>query len=297
MSLRFIDLDPTESEAELCAAFDVLLIGKPRGGASQQEVAFKLLGRKVPVVSTYARGKKEYRRLSTKSCGNAPSLLGGKSKILISHFQRHIIHRQHLLKDGGEPDATIKTLWKKKKTSRKQSPQQEHPLPSALQDFENKEKFAAWSCLVGATQSSVPAKFDLALGERVAFVLPDGSITRDARLAFVENYVLPLFHVYEGRVPGNEEAVAASQRLRQHFGSDYLIQHPMLSGFCVPQPWHFRIDPAASSIDTLSGPRFAESALPIKHLRAAMFPCLCEPVVAFLHSIGVQGDIFCSGVQ
>ena len=63
------------------------------------------------------------------------------------------------------------------------------------------------------------------------------------------------------------------------------------------QPWHFRIGPAASSIDNLSGPRFAESALPIKHLRAAMFPCLCEPVVAFLHSIGVQGDIFCSGVQ
>ena len=94
------------------ASFQVVLVGKPRGGDSQQQKAFLLLGKKTPVVSTYARGKKEYRDMSTKVCGLLSGHLGAKnkSKSVIVHFQRHIIHAQHLQKHGGHPDATKKNF-------------------------------------------------------------------------------------------------------------------------------------------------------------------------------------------
>ena len=41
-----------------------------------------------------------------------------------------------------------------------------------------------------------------------------GEITYDQKEAFLKNYVKPLFQIYEGKVPGNDEAVNAAKRRR-----------------------------------------------------------------------------------
>jgi len=271
-------------------SFQVVLVGKPRGGDSQQQKAFLLLGKKTPVVSTYARGKKEYRDMSTKVCGLLSGHLGAKkkSKSVIVHFQRHIIHAQHLQKHGGHPDATKKNFWRQARTLEGM-----HPLPLHVKDLSQENNYVAWSDLVGDLLTSQPNAFDRSLGARMGYVLPTGEITSDASHAFLHNYVRPLFNIYEGIVPGNEDAVAAAGRLRAAFCTDLVVQHPMLSGCCAT-PWHFIIHTDDNSISTVTGPPLGGARVSIASLRASMFPCICEPVIAFLHGIGVRGENFCA---
>ena len=263
----------------------LLLIGKPRGGSSQQEVAFRRLGKKVPIVSTYATGQKRFRHLSTKLCGRLRGAFGKESPIVITHFQRHIIHRRHLVK-AGRAEAGRKCLWVAGRG------QATVPLPESFATFENAQEWKAWSDLVADKPTSQPSFFDAALGERVAYVLPDGSITRDEKQAFLANYVRPLFEIYAGKVEGNAEAVDAAALLRRHFMDDVVIQHPRLTPFCVPEPWHFEV--SEGCIRSLSGPRFPREVMQISELRASMFPCLQEPVIAMLYGLGVDPEVFCS---
>ena len=278
------------------SCFHVLLVGKPRGGASQQKRAFEILGKTVQVVSTYARGKKEYRNLSTKLCGQLTCHLGSKkkSKSLIIHYQRHVIHVQHILKHGGRPSTTKKAYWERiRYTTAAKAAGEKVPLPLHIDDFDNRENFVAWSDLVGEQLTSKPNAFDASLGARVAYVLPSGEITYDQKEAFLKNYVKPLFQIYEGKVPGNDDAVNAAKRLRATFCTDLVLQHPML-GCCLVKPWHFIIHAGDMTVETLEGPDLGGRRVAISSLRASMFPCPCEPVVAFMHGIGVLGEIFCN---
>ena len=69
------------------------------------------------------------------------------------------------------------------------------------------------------------------------------------------------------------------------------MRHPML-GCCLVKPWHFIIHTGDMTIETVEGPDLGCRQVAISSLRASMFPCLCEPVVAFMHGIGVLRRYF-----
>ena len=226
--------------------------------------------------------------MSTKVCGRLAGHLGVKkqAKSVIVHFQRHIIHAEHLKVPGGHPDPSKKNFWRK---ARGRGELQ--PLPGHVRELPQEANYIAWSDLICDLPTSQPNVFDRSLGARMGYVLPSGEITSDAVKAFLHNYVRPLFHIYEGDVPGNEDAVAAAARLRAAFREDLVVQHPMLSTCCAT-PWHFIVD--ENTISTVTGPPLDGKRTSIASLRPAMFPCLCEPVIAFLHGIGVRGENFCA---
>ncbi len=68
----------------------------------------------------------------------------------------------------------------------------------------------------------------------------------------------------------------------------------MLSGFRMPEPWHFLIYPSDKTIKSLAATDLGGGKVSIDSVRAHMLPCVYEPVVAFLHSFGVEGNTFCS---
>ena len=250
--------------------------------------------------------KKLFRALSTKMCCPGISYIAGQpsSPTVLANTQRSKLHYAHLLPDG-KPSGTFPFWTPVSRVSRSPDAEQLRRAMQLLHEgapvrsLKCGDGWLTWSAATATYGKAEPEAFEGELGPVLAYVLPDGSITRNMQLGRLLNYVKPLFQAYSDALTRHDPTGAAVRGLEALGGSNVIIRHPRLARSVYKIrgcPWLFQVS-GTTVRQVGGGVTLLPHALPLSELTVKDFfvrgaplteTQLEEPIIVLMWLLGVR---------